>query len=389
VARAVEMLGTSTARRYDLDMLRGDKHYGHRLALLKRLFDREKVLVAETGINNLTDAFFSAIGCGEGCRAIRMECFATRCADIDKKVRAAKADAAKREKALKVLELRRTATARAVPGTILPYSPELKLNRAQRKVRDAEEKESAKKSLLSVSSEQPAVPHPDALLEPVYGDLRLLEDTSKDLEGRIVMLQMEKANSQGAIAVYNNGVRIAAGVVAPDTLKALRVVTNVNPADFAKQLLNPTAPSVPVTSVAARHLTAVLKCCKENETMKTTPVEAPVKSKKFEAKTVPASAKKAAAVKPAKKAVKEAGAPRKSSLFRLVNATAKEWGAFTAQKGAIVAAFKKLNAVGAKAAGITRGELIEALPDVPTANISFYLSKWQEPGIVEKLPAAE
>jgi hypothetical protein len=387
VARAVEMLGSLTARRFDLDMLRGDKHYGHRMALLKRLFDREKVLVAETGINNLTEAFFSAVGAGDGCKAAKMECFAARCIDIDKRVRAAKADAAKQEKALNVLKARATVTARTVPGTILPYPAELKLSRTQQKLKEAAEREDAKKQLLAASPEQPAVPHPDAILEPVCEDLRLLEDISKDAEGRIVMLQMEKANSQGAICVYNNGMRVAAGVVAPETLKTLRVVAGVDPADFARQLLNPEIPSVPVTPVAARHLTAVLKCCKENTTMATT-TEAPVRTKKFEAKTV--TAKKA--VKSAKKAAKTSTEPkgeRKSSLFRLSNATVKEWGAFTGQKGVIVAAFKKLGAVGAKATGITRGALITALPDVPAANISFYLSKWQEPKIVEKLAAAK
>jgi hypothetical protein len=393
VARAVEMLGSLTARRFDLDMLRGDKHYGHRLALLKRLLDREKVLVVETGINNLTEAFFSAIGAGEGCKAAKMECFAERCTDIDKRVRIAKAEAAKREKALKVLENRRTAVARSVPGIILPYPPELKLNRSQKKVRDAEEKTAAQKSLLAASPEQPAVPHPDAVLEPVCADLKLLAGSmANGADGQIVFLQMEKANSQGAICVYNNGRRVAAGVVALETLKTLRVVVGVDPADFAKQLLNPETPSVPVTSVAARHLTAVLKCCKESTTMAIKKFEAPATAgKKFEAKATVAK-KAIKSEKPAKKAAKMSTEPkgeRKSSLFRLKNETAKEWGAFTGQKGIIVTAFKKLGAVGVKAVGVTRAALITALPDVPAANISFYLSKWQEPKIVEKLAAAE
>ena len=385
VARAIEILGVATRRRYDVASLGGEKNYGTRLGLLKKLFNRDRVLVEETGITKLIEAFHSAIGVGEGTKAERAEEFARRCADIDKRVRTAKAEAAKKEKALAVLKARMTK--RSVPGVILPYTPELKLNRAQRKLKEAADREDVKKLLLTVSPEQPAVPHPHAELTPVCEDLRLLEDMSKEPDGRIVMLQMEKANSQGAICVYNNGMRVAAGVVAPETLKTLRVVTSIDPADFAKQLLNPSTPSVPVTSVAARHLAAVLHCCKEND-MKTTS-EAPTKSKKFEAKTAPA--KKAATVKPAKKAVKtaEPKGERKSSLFRLSNATAKEWGAFTTQKGVIIEALKKLGAVGKTSAGVTRGALIAALPDVPAANISFYLSKWQGANIVEKLPAAE
>ena len=38
---------------------------------------------------------------------------------------------------------------------------------------------------------------------------------------------------------------------------------------------------------------------------------------------------------------------------------------------------------------LTRAQLVAALPDVPDKNISFYLSKWQVPGIVEKMAAAE
>ena len=377
VARAVEMLGSTTNRRYDVASLGGEKNYGKRLGLLKKLFDRDRVLVEETGITKLIEAFHSAVGTGEGTKTVRAEEFVRRCKDIDKRVRMAKAEVAKREKALAALKARRAT--RIVPGTVTPYPPELKLSRAQRKIRDVAVRESVKASLLATSPEQPAVPHPHAELTPVCADLRLLEDMSKAPEERIVMLQMERANSQGAITVYNNGTRVAAGVVAPETLKALRVVTDVSPADFAKQLLNPVAPSVPVTSVAMRHLTAVINCCKENDM-----VTAAVASKKFEATKSTKSTKK-----PASKAAKEAGAPRKSSLFRLSNATAKEWGAFATQKGEIIAAFKKLNAVGKSVAGITRGELIEALPDVPAANISFYLSKWQAGGIVEKLLAAE
>ena len=106
-------------------------------------------------------------------------------------------------------------------------------------------------------------------------------------------------------------------------------------------------------------------------------------------KTKGTTAKKfAPPVGAAKKAAKPAGSPRKSSLFRLIGTAWKDFIG-RGQKGQIVAAFQKAGATGAKAAGVTRAQLIEALPNVPPANISFYLSKWQRPGIVEKLePAA-
>ena len=313
VARAVEMLGTVTNRRYDVKSLGGDKNYGKRLSLLKKLFDRERVLVDETGIMKLVDAFHSAVGMGEGTKAQQVEEFVRRCADIDKKVRIAKAEAAKKEKALAEWKARQTVVARAVPGTILP-GLDVRPSRAQRDATRADDLAYAK-AVLSISPEQPAVPHPHAELVVVADDLRLLREP----ENGIVMLQMEKANSQGAIVVYNNSKRVAAGVVPLETLKALRVVTGVDPAEFAKQLLNPTVPSVPVTSVAARHLTAVINCCKE------------ITMAKFEATKKLASSEVGKPVIKAAKAVKKAAKGEKAeektgtggrtatALYRLVN----------------------------------------------------------------------
>ena len=63
------------------------------------------------------------------------------------------------------------------------------------------------------------------------------------------------------------------------------------------------------------------------------------------------------------------------------------WSAYTTQKGEIIAAFMKLGAVGSKATGVSRAQLIAALPNVDEKNISFYLSTWQktDPAILEKL----
>ena len=103
----------------------------------------------------------------------------------------------------------------------------------------------------------------------------------------------------------------------------------------------------------------------------------------------PAGAAKKAVTAKKVKAAKKEPTERKSSLFRLKNDTKAMWSAFTTQKGEIVAAFVKLGAVGKNVAGVTKAALVAALPGVPDKNISFYLSKWQEPGIVEKLAAAE
>ena len=129
-------------------------------------------------------------------------------------------------------------------------------------------------------------------------------------------------------------------------------------------------------------------------------------SSKFAAKT-PATptksagkitTKKSTLVKAAKaekltatKITKKAPTERKSSLFRLLATSKAVWSAFTTQKGEIIAAFTKLGAIGAKASGVTRAQLITALPNIDAKNISFYLSTWQsgDAPIVEKLAAAE
>jgi hypothetical protein len=151
----------------------------------------------------------------------------------------------------------------------------------------------------------------------IPGDVGLLEDPRLG----VVMMQLEKENSQGAICVYNNGSRVSVGVVPPEILKTLRPVQGeVDLIKAANQLLNPLVPSVPVTPGAHRHLTAVINC-KELVTMATKKFEAPAKATKAAAVkstdtvAVKTAAKKAAAEKPAKKgaAVKEAKAPRASA----------------------------------------------------------------------------
>lgn len=124
--------------------------------------------------------------------------------------------------------------------------------------------------------------------------------------------------------------------------------------------------------------------------------EAPAVEKKFAAKT--ASAKKTAAVKPAKKAAAPKGNPtgeRKSSLFRLLNESKAAWSAFTAQKAVVIEAMVKAGAVGKKAVGVTSAALAASIGKKLTTTqpvervVGFYMSQWQKDGIVEKLAAAE
>jgi hypothetical protein len=157
-------------------------------------------------------------------------------------------------------------------------------------------------ALLPVANKIPVPRDTANKVRIIPGDIGLLEDPKNG----IVMMQLEKENSQGAICVYNNGSRVAAGVVPPEILKTLRPVAGEQDLiKAAHQLLHPIVPSVPVTSVAASHLTAVINC-KELIMASTTAKKITSPSTpKFAApaKAVPASKKNGAA--PAKKATAE------------------------------------------------------------------------------------
>ena len=147
--------------------------------------------------------------------------------------------------------------------------------------------------------------------------VRLLEDPRNG----IILLQVEKPTATGSVCVYNNGKRVAAGEVAPETITTLlRPVPNApSITEAAYQLLNPIVPSVEVTPLAARHLTAVLEASR-NETpvmaKLATKDNVPVaKSAKFAA-PVTKAAKPPAKVDPKPPAVKSApvkSAPVKSA----------------------------------------------------------------------------
>lgn len=306
VIRAVEMLGGYSKQRYELSMLDGKKMLGARIKLLSRLL-RKDVAQKDATHAALVTTFFSAVGTGEGTAKEKLAEFIRRCKAIALAERKSKMAAKKAEKETIQKALRATVLERTVPGTILPAA-----EKKSKKQRAAEQAQAAKDVIaLAVTAEPLAAPRPDAVIETIVAaDVRLLEDGSNGL----VMLQVERANSQGAICVYNNGVRVAAGVVPTEKLKTLRTTKDVDVLEAARQLLNPVVPNVPVTSTATRHLTAVLHC-KELIAMNT------AKAKKFAApattkSTKPAKAEKAAdktdstKAKKAAKGEKAARAPR-------------------------------------------------------------------------------
>jgi hypothetical protein len=413
VLRALEML-KGVSPEFRLDALRGEANYGVRLALMKKLLNKERVLVAETGITVLTQTFYSALGVGEGSAAARLDAFAEKAVTTLAAVKKAASltrqiDAEARDKGLRATRAERT-----VPGDIKPMPK--KLSKKARVAKEAAEREevhaAAEKAAAKVAIAPVAKPNvkslPEVLtakqmrilkhengtrsirmeransqgayhvydngrcvtgavmtpylaqgvkvldynaeallvdletlltsksactkeiesmlkeakrvvkrsLEPVVlavangvlptprpgadepfikaTDVKLLEDPQQG----VVLLQLERANSQGAICVYNNGSTVSVGIVPPETLKTLRQIVDADILKAANQLLNPVVPSVAVTPVAVSHLTAVIHC-KEIAAMA-----------KFDAPTKSAAKKSAATEKPAKSAAKKSAAPK-------------------------------------------------------------------------------
>jgi hypothetical protein len=272
------MLDSLTAHQFNLDLLKGDKHYSDRVALINVLFNRGrgslKTKAAEIGITKVTEAFYSAVGVGEGkSAAARCRAFADRSAELLRAYKVVLTEKRRMEKQELRLAKASTLPERTVPGKIIPPDP--KKSKKQRAAEDAATREEIRAKALVASAEQPAVPHPDADFPILASQVRLLEDPVNGL----VMMQLEISNSQGAICVYNNGSRVAAGVVSVETLKTLRPVQNVDLLQAAREFLNPMVPSVPVTPVASRYLTAVIHC-KELQPMT---AETEVKQSKFAA----------------------------------------------------------------------------------------------------------
>ena len=375
---ALYSLQRETAGAYDIAAIADDGGgYGSRLRVLKALRGGQRVIVKDAESANLRRELYAAVG------ARTAGDFALKCAALLKAHEKKSAALKKRLAASKIEGEKRRQAAVKISKPIFDGKPILDAPKKMTKDEEAADSMAFRAALAAkvarMEHDVPmSQPRTDIAAAFTCEDACFMVDPANGIK----LLCLEKPNSQGAICVYNNGMRVAAGVVALETLETLRSVPSGDLVADVNQLLHPSNGAV-VTSTAKGHLTAVLEHCKENIAM-ATEEKIETAPKKFTAKKT--VAKKTVAKKTAKK---EAGAPRKSSLFRLLNDAKSTWSAFATQKGEIVAAFVKLGAVGKTAAGVTRAKLIEALPAISDKNISFYLSKWQGEGIVEKLPAAE
>jgi hypothetical protein len=384
---AVKVLGRETAGAYDLTSIADDgPGYGSRLRVLKALRGGDRVVVKDAEPAKLKRELYTAMGAkNTGDFVLKCAAMEAASAKAGKALSKQIAESKKRDAALKTAAIRSGKP--VFDGKPILDAPR-KLNKkeeaADQKQFKAELAARVAKTARETAAMPMAQPRADAIIEHDLSMVCLLEDPTNG----ITLLRLENPNSQGAICVYNNGSRVAAGVVATETLRILRVRACEDMAADVRLLLHPLSSGVTVVPVAERHLTALLQRIEENimAGKKKVAIEEAKKPAKF-------AAPKGAPVKAAKavKKSKDGAAPteRKSSLFRLLNDTKKTWEAFATQKGEIIKAFVKLGAVGKAAAGVTRAQLVAALPGVPDKNVSFYLSKWQPISVVEKLPAAE
>ena len=219
VVRAVEMLGSVTGGRFTLRDLRGDKNYGHRLALLKKLFDRDRVLVAETGINNLVQAFHSTVGAAGKCHATQDADFSARCKALLSKVHDVKLAAAKAAKRTVKSARHAAAPVLIVPGVILPRAKKL----SARARKDAAASERA---ALKVE-----VAHAEPTAQPNIGTKNLTRLEAHFLRllthaNGLVSLKLERWNSQGAMHIWKgDDNRVLIGVLTPALARNVKVQT--------------------------------------------------------------------------------------------------------------------------------------------------------------------
>ncbi len=320
VVGAVMLLHKLTKGQCRLADLAGDTNYKLRVQLLKKLLGVDSVLVKQSGLTNLVKVFHDALQIAPASAAAMASAFTARCLELYRLEKKTEAALERVEQAEVKKVLQRTAAQRVVHDN-KPILPGVKkLSAAKQQEVDAKAKADLAAQIAQKRRQEEytpiAVPRPDSKLSIDLDAIHLLEDPNNG----IVLMCLEKPNSQGAICVYNNGSRVAAGVVPTEVLNSLRPLVSEDLIRDVNQLLHPITAGVIVTPQAAQQLTAVLDYCKENLVMAT---ETTVKTKKFAAPAV--SAKKTAAKsetaaakseKPAK-ATKTAAKPETASVARV------------------------------------------------------------------------
>lgn len=316
---------------YDLSKLKGDAHYTMRMRLVKRLSGSSKVLARDCTLANLTKLFLTTAEITD------IKQFPARAVTVFKIGTRRDHNLKTSQKAEIATVLRRSAHTRAIVKGPAIKPPIIRKSVKERTKEIVElEGELARKIAKNkaVDAEMPvARPRADAKIVVKVEDIKLLEDPRNG----IAIMQVERSNSQGAICVYNNGMRVACGVIPTETLQRLRPVSLTSQLanglgsygmilQACNQLLTPIVAGVEVTETAKSHLTAILNC-KEITTM-ATKTAAP-KTSKFAA---PAKAvKKAVAVKAEKpaKAVKAVKAVKAEKPAKVVAKKATKKAAST------------------------------------------------------------
>lgn len=322
VLNALELLSKLTKGTFLLSNLTGDSNYTQRMQLLKALRGVDKVLAKETGIHNVIKEFYTAVGVTpDGTINHKEQDFITKAKALLKAEQKTNRAVAKVEKEQIKEVLKASAPQRVVHDNkpILPAAK--KLNAKQQKAADDKAKADLVLQIADKRKKEEytplAVPRPDAEITVNLDDVCLLVDPANG----IVLLCLEKPNSQGAICVYNNGSRVAAGVLLTKDLVALRREVSDDLVRDVNQFLHPITAGVIVTPVAEQHLTAVLEHCKENiamtanKTIATKKFAAPVASAKATAKKT--VVEKEVKAPKAEKAVKAAKAPKAEKVARV------------------------------------------------------------------------
>jgi hypothetical protein len=253
-AGAVRLLHELTAGRFDLSALTGDGNYTARVQLLKKLRSTDKVLAKTTGINQLVKEFYAALSTPEGTIAARGAAFSAQC-------KALMDDAAKRQRAIKTASKTVAADVRShevkqpiLDGKVPTPAPK-PLTRKQRLEAAAELRaEIGARVIDPEDAEDPSIPDPK---RPVNFDVDAAR--AVELPNGVVCLQLEAENSQGAVAVSDNGTCVSACMLSTNTLKLAKPVKGpVMLVDLAKRMLEPLNKRVIVKPAAAYHLRVFL-----------------------------------------------------------------------------------------------------------------------------------